>query len=362
MKRILLTSLLGMLATACQTPSKDGAAGVAQPPAASGALDVIPVTSAKLDTHVRLPGELTAYESVAIYPRVTGFVEEVLVDRGSNVKQGQLLARLSAPELAAQRTEAQSKLAAAKSTFDRLKAASATPGVVAGHDLELAEAGLQAEKAHVESLYTLEAYLLVKAPFDGVVSERNVHPGALVGPPAGSGGTPMLRIDEIGKLRLTVAVPESETAAIAEGAQTTFTVAAWPGQKLQAKVARVSHVIDPRTRTMAVELDVDNSGPHPLAPGMYAEVDWPVRRDNPTLFVPASSIVQTTERTFVDRVRDGAIDQVTIKRGITVGEKVEIFGELAAGDQVLKRGSETMATGTKVTTKPWTPPDGGPGK
>jgi len=106
---------------------------------------------------------------------------------------------------------------------------------------------------------------------------------------------------------------------------------------------------------MAVELDVDNTSGR-LTPGAYAEVTWPVHRSTPSLFVPATSVVQTTERTFVDRVRDGAIDQVTVQRGVAVGELVEVFGELAAGEQVLKRGSETLKPGAKVATKPWAPP------
>jgi membrane fusion protein (multidrug efflux system) len=127
-------------------------------------------------------------------------------------------------------------------------------------------------------------------------------------------------------------------------------VSTFPGQKQSAKVARVAHEIDPKTRTMAVELDFDNAGGK-LVPGAYAEVLWPVHRDTPSLFVPPSAIVTTTERTFVDRVRGGKVEQVTVARGATMGDLVEVFGELAAGDPVLRRGSEVLATGTAITTK-----------
>jgi len=325
-------------------------------PAASGsaaqqALEVVAVVAKPLDTTLRLPAELAPDESVAIYPRVSGFLDEITVDRGSPIKKGQLLARLSAPELAAQRAEAESKVAATKSTYDRLKAASATPGAIAGHDLEVAEAALGADKSRVDALRTLEGYLYVRAPFAGVVTERNVHPGALVGPPTGPGGRPMLRVEKIDHLRVTVAVPEADAAAVTPGAPASFTVSTYPGQKFTGQVARVAHEIDPKTRTMAVELDFDNSGGK-LVPGAYAEVFWPIHRDTPSLFVPPSAIATTTERTFVDRVRDGKIEQVTVARGAAMGDAVEVFGDLAAGDQVLRRGSEVLTSGTAVTTRP----------
>jgi RND family efflux transporter MFP subunit len=151
---------------------------------------------------------------------------------------------------------------------------------------------------------------------------------------------------------VTVAVPEADAAAVAPGTAATFTVSTFPGQKFTAKVARVAHAIDSKTRTMAVELDFDNTGAKEVVPGAYAEVQWPVHRDAPSLFVPPSAIATTTERTFVDRVRDGKIDQVAVGRGVQMGDLVEVFGELAAGDQVLKRGSEVLAPGSPVSIAP----------
>jgi RND family efflux transporter MFP subunit len=351
MRNALLASLA--LLAACNRSSSSEPPPAPAPSAPSGpqTVEVVTVVARPLDATLKLPAELAADEAVAIYPRVNGFLDEIPVDRGSQIKKGQLLARLSAPELAAQRAEAESKVAAAKSTYDRLKTASATPGAIAGHDLEVAEAGLNAEKSRVDSLRALESYLYVRAPFDGVVTERNVHPGALVGPPAGPNVPPMLRVEKIDHLRVTVAVPEADAGAVTVGTAASFTVSTYPGQTFMGKVARIAHEIDPRTRTMAVELDFDNTGAKPLVPGAYAEVLWPVHRDAPSLFVPPSAIATTTERTFVDRVRDGKIEQVTVGRGVQMGDMVEVFGDLAAGDQVMKRGSEVMAPGTAVIAK-----------
>jgi RND family efflux transporter MFP subunit len=277
------------------------------------------------------------------------------------VHKGQLLARLSAPELAAQRAEAESKLAAVRSTYERTKAASETPGAVAKHDLEVAEASLRAEEARVQALKTLEGYLSVRAPFDGVITERNVHPGALVGPPTGSNAAPMLKMESVGHLRITVAVPETDVGAIAENARADFVVRTWPGVKFSGVITRIAHAVDMRTRTMPVELDYANNDGK-VAPGMFAEVMWPIRRESASLLVPSSAVVQATEKTYVDRVKNGTIEQVAVKRGVVLKEKVEVFASgLVEGDLVLKRGSEELKDGAKVQPKTLVV-DGGPTK
>jgi RND family efflux transporter MFP subunit len=345
--------LVVLMLSACDGSGADPAPANAaeKPKAPTGGAEVAPVVAQRLETTTRLPAEIYAFESVALYPRVSGFVEDVLVDRGSAVKKGQLLARLSAPELIAQRAEAESKLAAARSTYERTRAASDTPGAIAKHDLEIADAALKAEEARVQSLKTLEGYLYVRAPFDGMITERNVHPGALVGPPSGGNATPMLKMESVGHLRVTVAVPESDVGAIADGANVEFSVRTWPGTRFSGVIRRIAHAVDQRTRTMPIELDVLNRDGK-LAPGLFAEVTWPVRRSEPSLFVPASAVVQATDKTFVDRVKDGAIEQVSVQRGAAIKDSVEVFGPLNAGDLVLKRGSEELKNGARVNARP----------
>ena len=346
-------ALLGSCAqSAQQAPAADpGAARAptrAEPPAA---LETTTVTSQLLATTVPLAGELSAFAAVALFPRLPGFVEELSVDRGSVVKAGQILGRLSAPELLPQRAEADSKAHADESTFQRLRAASATPGAVSKHELELAEGAARASQAHVRALRAQEEFLILKAPFAGVVTERNVHPGALVGPPQGSSAVPLLRIEQVTMLRLSVAVPESYLGAVKEGVSAEFTVRAWPGQRFAGRVQRIAHSLDPRTCTMQIELDVDNAGGQ-LAAGMFAEVLWPVRRQAPSLFVPVTAVARTTERTFVSRVRAGQLEQVPVQLGATMAERIEVFGALQAGDTVLLRGREELPTGTAVRTRP----------
>jgi RND family efflux transporter MFP subunit len=190
----------------------------------------------------------------------------------------------------------------------------------------------------------METYLKVVAPFDGVITERNVHPGSLVGPSTGA----LLRIEQVSRLRLTVPVPESYVGAITRGTKVAFRVTAFPDQTFEGTIARPAHSLDMKTRSMLVELDVNNAR-QALAPGMFAEVQWPVSRSQTSLFVPRTALVRTSERQFVVRVRNGVAEWVDVRRGELNGDVLEVFGALQAGDDVVKRGNDEIRPGTKVT-------------
>ncbi|PYS10515.1 MAG: efflux RND transporter periplasmic adaptor subunit, partial [Acidobacteria bacterium] len=324
----------------------------------------------------------------------------VLVDRGSAVKEGELLIELSAPEMKAQIAEAESKVQVAEgdrlqaeaklasfgstltsleatlrstqATYDSLKVASQTPGAISGNELEIAlrsvesqraaveaqRGNIQAQRASIEAirnakaaaeaalraLKEMEGYLRVTAPFTGVVTERIVHPGALVGP---GSNEPLLVLQQISHLRVTVAVPEENVGGIAKGASVTFQVPAYPERNYSGTVARRAQSLDSKTRTMAVELDVMNPD-QSLAPGMYATVKWPVRSAKPALYVPRTSVVTTTERTFVIRDKNGKAEWVNVTRGAADGDLVEVIGPLQAGDKVVKRANDELREGTPL--------------
>ena len=334
--------------------------------------ELAPVVSKPVSRTIDLPGELLPFLTVSLHARVPGYVERVLVDRGSMVKQGDLLVALSAPELKTQIAEAESKVQAAESdrrqaeaqliavqsTYDRLKKAAETPGAVAGNELILAEKQVDATQelvrsrrqataaaqSVVEARKELESYLTIAAPFDGVVTDRFVHPGALAGPGA---DTALLVIQQVAHLRLVVPVPEEDVGGVAAGASVPFRVPAYPERKYSGTVARIAHVLDPKTRTMPVELDVLNRDGS-LAPGMYPTVGWPVRRSRPALFVPRTSVVTTTERTFVIRNSDGRAQWVDVKKGAADGDLVEVIGNLHPGDMVVRRATDEVRDGTPL--------------
>ena len=370
----LCSLLLMVAAAACSGATTSGTGATA--PADPVTVDVAKVVEQPLNVELSLPGELTAFQSVAVYPRVAGFVKAVHVDRGSRVRAGDVLVTLEAPEVIAQRAEAQSKLQGAEAqlsvarakaeadrgTYEKLKAASATPGVVAGNDVVVAEKAAEAGQSQIVSaeqsieaarqslnaLRDMEGYLRLTAPFDGVITERNVHPGALVGPASAStSSAPLLRLVQIQRLRLVVPVPEAYTFQMKPGTSISFTVAAYPGTTFSGTVARIAQAVDVTTRTMAVELDVMN-GDGRLAPGTFSQVRWPIHRSAPSLFVPTTSVATTTDRTFVIRIRDGKTEWVDVKTGLTSGPQVEVFGDLRVGDSIVGRATDELRPGTQV--------------
>ncbi|MBZ5536393.1 MAG: efflux RND transporter periplasmic adaptor subunit [Acidobacteriia bacterium] len=380
-KPFFLSSVLAVccLYTACSSTGTPAPAPASVDAAQTSSVEAVKVVLQTLNITVHLPSELAPYEVVSVYPKVTGFVKRIKVDRGSRVKTGELIAQLEAPELIAQRAEAQAKLQSAESqlaasqaklasdqsTYEKLTAAAATPGVVAKNDLNIAEKAAQADAAQVksassnvnaaehslQSITEIEGYLQVRAPFDGVVTERNVHPGALVGPTGGPGAlVPLVRIETLARLRLVVPVPENYVAGIPEGTKVSFAVPAYPGQTFAGTVARISHVVDEKTRTMPVELDVMNPTGR-LEPGTFTDVQWPVRRPQPTLFAPSSAVASTLQRTFLVRIDNGVAEWVDVKTGATSGNLTEVFGDIHAGDTIALHGTDEVQPGSRVNAR-----------
>jgi len=349
-------------------------------------IELVPVVKKTVSRTVDLPGEFQPFMYTTLYARIQGYVEKVLVDRGTAVKQGDTLVTLSAPEMKAQilaaesrvqaadadRLQAEAKLTsleatmkAAEATYNRLKTASTTPGVIAGNEMDVAlqnvesqRAGILAQQsaivalrnkksaaeAELRALRDVEAYLNVTAPFDGVVSERNVHPGALVGP---SASTPLLTLQQVSRLRLVVAVPEEHVGGIVRGATVSFAVPAYPTRMFSGTITRVPPALDTKTRSMPVELDVTNRD-QVLAPGMFSTVHWPVRSTDPALFVPRTAVVTTTERTFVVREKNGRAEWVNVQKGAADGDLIRVIGSLQEGDTVVKRATDEMREGMNL--------------
>ncbi|HVA63561.1 MAG TPA: efflux RND transporter periplasmic adaptor subunit [Terriglobales bacterium] len=373
----LAMAALGWTGCGAGGGANGGAGGNASAQAAAPEVTAVtPVVARKLNTTVELPAQLAAYEVVNVYPKVTGYVRTIAVDRGTRVRQGELLAQLEAPELLAQRAEAESKVGSAESqlvaararavadtsTYRRMAQAARTPGVVAANDLETARQAAQADQATeaaqqktvaaaqaaLRAESELEGYLRITAPFAGEVTTRYVHPGALVGPQGGGGAaSPIVQIETRTRLRLVVPVPEYDAGDIPQGAMVAFATPAYPGRTFRAPVERIAHEVDVKTRTMPVELDVRDPQAE-LAPGMYCQVQWPVRRSYATLFVPTTAVASDLERTFVIRVRGGKAEWVDVTRGMAVGGETEVFGALQAGDVVVTHANDGILDGAAV--------------
>ena len=370
---VLMITVLGCSSA---TSDKNGTTPAPSAPNAPTTVSTVAIVSKKLQTMIALPAQLAPYEQVDIYPKVTGFVETVTVDRGSHVHRGQLLVKLTAPELVSQRSQveaavraaqsqlatAQAKLASDNGTYLHMVEAAKTPGVLAENDVLVAGQTVSADKGQVDaatqnveatkealrSVSQTESYLTITAPFDGVVTTRNLHPGALIGPASGaSGAQPILQIVDDRRLRLVVPIPEAQVGDMKASQLVSFTVPAYPGRTFKAPIQRISREVDEKSRTMPVELDVKNPDGQ-LAPGSFTTVSWPLERGYLTLFVPATAVTSDQQHTFVIRVRNGNAEWVTVQTGQSVSGEIEVFGNLSAGDQVVKTASDAVHSGDPV--------------
>lgn len=307
-----------------------------------------------------LPGELKPYEEVTIYPKIKGFVKEIYADRGTYVKKGQLLAILEAPEVSQKyfsERSAEQKFKEeynySRQSFDRLRQASKRIGAVAAIELERAlskvksdSAAYRAAVANTSVSGQLNKYLRITAPFAGIVTDRNISKGALVGE---NMSVPLFSIAQNSKLRLLVAIPEKHAASVNDDTKVSFTVAGLPGKVFQSTIARTSSVLRQSSRSMIVEFDVSN---HPdLNGGEYAQVKLKLQRPDSTYWVPASSVVNTQAGVFAVRSNDGIIERVPVIIGGRNKDRIEIFGELHTTDNIIKIGSEELTEGSKANIK-----------
>jgi membrane fusion protein (multidrug efflux system) len=315
----------------------------------------------QLDGMLRLPGEIKPYQFADLYAKVTSYVQQVNVDMGSQVTAGQVLATLEAPEMNAQLLEAQSRLhtkeaifRSSRATYNRLLKTSKVPGTISPNDLDLAfekmsgdSAELLSAKSSYHEVQQMLGYLTIRAPFSGVISQRNVHPGTYVGPAGKGSDKPLFRLEQQQKLRLSVAVPEVNTNGLKQEGQIHFTVKSLPGDTFSAKITRVAGSLDTRLRTEQLEMDIDNTDKR-LLPGMYAEVKLPLPGKAAVYIVPKSAIVSNSEQVFVIKVVNQKAVWVPVKRGNEANGQVEIFGDLTDNDELVKNASDEIKAGTPL--------------
>ncbi len=314
-----------------------------------------------MNTALFLPGELIAYQQVDLYAKVNSFVKTLKADIGTEVKAGQLLATLEAPELLSQSAAAESKLksqlavyTASKSTYDRLLETSKTPGTISQNDLDVAFARknsdfaqLEAAKAAHKEVTVIKDYLEIRAPFSGVITSKNVNPGAYVGPSGKGSELPLFTLQEQKHLRLAVSVPEANTGYLKPGDDITFTVRSLPSETFHAKITRMAGALDLRLRSEKIEMDVFNDQKQ-LLPGMVAEVHLPLNSAQTSFVVPKSAVVNSAEGLFVIKVIENKATRVPIKKGRETENKVEIFGSVNSGDILVSKASEEIRAGSTI--------------
>jgi membrane fusion protein, multidrug efflux system len=268
---------------------------------------------------------------------------------------------MEAPEINSRLSEAQSNLKSlqaiyisSKANYNRLLETSKTPGTISPNDLDQALARVNSDKARLEGAQAAHRavgatrnYLDIRAPFTGVVTARNVNPGAYVGPSGKGSETAMFVLQEQRRLRLVISVPELYTGLLHQKDVITFNVKSMPSRKYSAEVKRMAGALDERLRSERIEMDVINNDKS-LLPGMYAEVNIPLPAKDSTFVIPKTALVSSTEKVFVIRVVNSKAEWLDVKKGREANDKVEIYGNLTEGDKIIKTATDEIRNGAAI--------------
>ena len=313
-------------------------------------------------SEIALPGNTQAYNDTPIYARTSGYLKQWFVDIGGHVGKGQLMAIIETPEVDEQLQVAQANLKSAEADLGLANTTSARyqsllkSDSVSKQETDVAiggaaarQAAVDAAQANVRRLQQLQSFERVYAPFAGVVTVRNTDIGALIDAGSATGAAPkeLFRIASIGQLRVFVAVPETYAPAIRNGDTATLTLDEYPGQQFSGKITRNSSAIDPASRTLNVEVDVDNSSGK-LLPGAYAFVHFKLPQDVRLLSIPANTLLFRAEGLRVAIVRNGRVHLQPITIGKDNGDSLEVATGLSADDALILDPSDSIIEGQQV--------------
>lgn len=319
-------------------------------------LEVVQLHKQSISAKIKIPAELTGYNQVDLFAKVNSYVKSLKVDIGSQVKKGQLLIELEAPEISSQLAAALSRLhsqeaiyTASNSTYERLLETSKTEGTISKNDLEIAKARknsdfaqFQAARASYQEVQVMKGYLQIRAPFNGKVTSRNVNTGAYVGQGA---STPLLALQDQDKLRLSASIPEAYSGYLKVGDEISFTVSSLRGEIFKGKISRMSGALDEKLRSERIELDILNTQGRFL-PGMVAEVVLSLKNSKTPFAVQKSSVVTTSESTYVLKVINKKLQKINVTLGLEADGKIEIFSDqLQENDSLILSGNEELKDG-----------------
>lgn len=319
------------------------------------------------DQELLLPGQTVAFSDAPIYARTSGYLKRWTADMGAHVKQGELLAQIEAPELDQQLRQARADLATAQAnaklagiTAQRTESLLKSQSVSTQERDNAASAYIAdqsivvSRQADVERLEQLQSYENVFAPFDGVITVRNIDVGHLINAGAGGPAAELFHLTAIKVLRVYVAVPETDSPAMQIGATPTVTLDEYPGQTFQGTLVRTDNAINPTSRTLRVEVDVNNADGK-LLPGSYVFVHFTLPGRARSVTVPSNALLFRSEGLRVGVVRDGTAELVPITIGRDYGDKVEVLSGLGPTDQVIVNPSDSLIGGTTVRVASSTP-------
>jgi RND family efflux transporter MFP subunit len=326
---------------------------------------------------VTLPATTAAYAAANIFARASGYVEKRNVDIGDRVKAGQLLAQITAPELDHQIAQAEATLRQNQATLRQNQANMELARVTNDRDSTLvkqgwvtlqqgdvdrytlqaqqaavgvAQANIAAQQALLQMLHQQKDYQRVVAPYDGVITQRNIDVGSLVQADATS-GTFMFTIMQGDVIRIQVFVPQDQAFGLTPGIDAVVRVPEIPDRTFSGKVTRAADALQPGTRTLLTEIDVPNPD-GALTPGIYCTVELHIPRKVPSLLVPADAVVFDRNGLHVAVIEDGTAHMRTVSVARDLGTQVEVRDGVKSGDQVILNPPVDLAEGSKVQARP----------
>jgi RND family efflux transporter MFP subunit len=320
-----------------------------------------------------LPGNIQPYNRAALFARVNGYVKEWDHDIGSPVKAGQVLATIDAPDLDQQLSQANATLASVKANehFATLTANRnnilVQKQIVAQQladqtaaDAAAKKAVVDANEANVRQLEAMQSFKTLAAPFDGVVTARNVEIGQLIN--SGGSGLPLFEVSDLHRVRIFVQVPQSFTAGLAPGMKASFEMPQYPGVQFDAAVSHISKAINASSHSMQVELQADNTAGKFFG-GSYCNVHFEIPTDANLVTIPSTALVTGNQGTQVATLDSN--NKVVLKKvqlGRDLGDSVEIIAGLTPSDRIINNPPETLAAGDTVRLAAATPQAAAPSK
>ena len=323
-------------------------------------VNVVYPTPSTLSSELALPGNTQAFTDTPIYSRTSGYLKNWFFDIGAHVRKGQLMAQIETPELDQQLQVAQADLKSAQANLDLANTTSAryqnllkTNSVskqetdVAVSDAAAKKAAVDASMANVRRLEQLQSFENVYAPFDGIVTARNTDIGRLISAGQNTTAQELFHLAAIAKIRVYVSVPAAYSPSIKTGDKATLTLDEYPGRSFEGTIARNSSAIDQSTRTLNVEVDIDNPKGE-LLPGAYVFVHFKVPEHATSLMVPSNTLLFRAQGLQVGVVRNNRVQLVPVKIGKDAGATVEISSGLTTNDPVILDPSDSLASGQEV--------------
>ncbi|MEP7235707.1 MAG: efflux RND transporter periplasmic adaptor subunit [Ignavibacteriota bacterium] len=302
------------------------------------------VTPSEPEHYITLPGEVRPYQSVTLYAKITGYIKKMSVDKGENVREGQVIATLESPETdrlyQASEADAKNKRSIAKRDQELLKG-----GLISAQDAEQAAANADAAEAALASIGQTRGYQSIKAPFGGKVTARFVDVGTLV--QGSSNSVPIATISEVGRLRIYIYLSQKDAAFVREGDSVKIKLLERPGVSIPARVTRYTGEIDQRSRTLLAEIDLDNKKDL-ILPGSFVQVILKVAA-RPYLEMPADALIISGKEYFAAVVSDdGILHFRKIQISDNDGKSVQIASGLQAGDKIALGVGNSLRDGDKV--------------